>query len=114
MSKPTPEQNAARVLAAEFAATQREMEAAMRRHDNDATIEYATKQAIDFKENLPFILYVLKKFGGLNPPPPLPKNELPSIAQELIGDSQPQSRVMGSSGVAVVAAQTADEKTRLN
>lgn len=109
MTKPTPEQEAARVLAAEMAATQRDMDAAMRRGDDDATIELATKQAIDFKENFAFILYALKKFGGLNPPMPLPKNQLPTVAQELM-DGPAQSRVMGTSGNAIVAG----EKSRVN
>ena len=101
--KPTPIQYAARVLAAEMVANQKALDEAMRKGDNDATVEAATKQAIDFKENFPFIIYVLKKFSGLNPPMPLPKSELPTLGQELIGDTPP-NRVMGSSGAAVAAA----------
>lgn len=97
-----PDQYAARVLAAEMAANQRAIDEAMKKGDNDLIAEAATKQAIDFKENLPFIIYALKKFGGLNPPMPVPKSQLPTLADELIGEAP--SRVMGASGLAVVAA----------
>ena len=97
-----PDQYAARVLAAEMAANQRAIDEAMKKGDNDLIVEAATKQAIDFKENLPFIIYALKKFGGLNPPMPVPKSQIPTLADELIGEAP--SRVMGASGVAVAAA----------
>lgn len=97
-----PDQYAARVLAAEMAANQRAIDEAMKKGDNDLIVEAATKQAIDFKENLPFIIYALKKFGGLNPPMPVPKSQLPTLADALIGEAP--SRVMGASGIAVVAA----------
>lgn len=97
-----PDQYAARVLAVEMDARQRKLDAAMNKGDQEATIQAATEQAILFKENQPFIIYALKKFGGLNPPMPVPKSQLPTLADELIGEAP--SRVMGASGLAVVAA----------
>lgn len=97
-----PDQYAARVLAAEMAANQRAIDEAMKKGDNDLIVEAATKQAIDFKENLPFIIYALKKFGGLNPPMPMPKSELPTLGQELIGE--PIDRKTMTSGAAMAAA----------
>ena len=98
-----PDQYAARVLAVEMDARQRKLDTAMNKGDQEATIQAATEQAILFKENQPFIIYALKKFGGLNPAPPIiPREELPTLADELIGEVP--SRVMGASGLAVVAA----------
>ena len=98
-----PDQYAARVLAVEMDARQRKLDAAMNKGDQEATIQAATEQAILFKENQPFIIYALKKCGGLNPAPPIiPREELPTLADELIGEAP--SRVMGASGLAVVAA----------
>lgn len=102
-----PDQYAARVLAVEMEARQRKLDRAMNSGNDDATIEAATEQAILFKENMPFIVYCLKKYGGLNPPVPMiPRNDpaLPRLSEELFGGGEPQSRVMGASGNAVAAA----------
>lgn len=97
-----PDQYAARVLAVEMDARQRKLDAAMNKGDQEATIQAATEQAILFKENQPFIVYALKKFGGLNPPMPVPKSQLPTLADELIGE--PIDRKTMTSGAAMAAA----------
>lgn len=98
----SPDAYAARVLALEMEGRQRKLDRVMNSGDEEATIEAATEQAILFKENMPFIVYALKKFGGLNPAPPVIRSDLPTLAEELIGEAP--NRVMGSSGNAVVAA----------
>lgn len=101
-----PDQYAARLLAVEMEGRQRKLDRAMNSGDDDATILAATEQAILFKENMPFIVYCLKKYGGLNPAvPTIPRNDttLPQLSDELLG-GEPQSRIMGASGVAMSRA----------
>lgn len=100
--KPDAIQYAARVLAADLQAHEKDINAATKANDNDALVQAATEQAIAMKENMPFIIYVLKKFSGLNPPVPVRSDAMPTLSQELLGE--PDSRVMGSSGVAMAAS----------
>lgn len=70
----------------------------------EETTAAATNLAIVMNENADFVIWVLKTFGGLNPPPPeaQPEGSLPRLSSALTGDAP--NRVMGASGIAVVAA----------